>query len=162
MNKQQEGYDLEKRIHDVLLKTNLIIYNENDIIKKYGKICYGIDHLVYYNDIIIGIQDKWRDSKPNLSDINHFIKSIERISKFENIKCIGIYMSKCPLTQGATNSFDYENINSSNKFFTLHHIHKEILIRKLIELFYENNIYLYESDGSSIMIEVLNEDELNI
>ena len=152
LNKQKEGFELEERIHDILIKTNLVVYREKDIIKKYGKLYYGIDHLIYNDNFIIGIQDKWTDKKPSLSQVNHFIKSLEKIGTIENTYCIGIYMSKVPITSGALASFGYENSNSSNKFFNLDNPDKETLINNLMHLFYQNEIYLFDGDDSCVMI----------
>ena len=150
---QQNGYLFEKKVHDTLAQTNYLILKENDIIRKYGKLCFGIDHLIYCREIIIGIQDKWTESKPSLSQINHFVSSLKKIGNFEKKKLFGIYLSKLPITSGAISSFDYENSNSSNYFTNINDCEQEKLLKKLIKLFYLNDIYLYEYDGSIIMLD---------
>lgn len=151
---QKLGYDFENMIHNLIIQTNYEVLREKEIIKKYGKLFYGIDHLMYVSDYIICIQDKWKNTKSDLSEINHFIKTIEKINDVENKRCIGIYLSKLPLTKGALDAFEYENLKLKNIFMSLDNTNMSVLLNKLSLLFYSNHIFFYESDGSTIMLEL--------
>ena len=153
-SRQQLGYIFEENIHNLILQTIYEVLGEKQIIKKYGKLYYGIDHIINVSEYIICIQDKWRDTKSQLSDINHFIKSTEKISDVENKRCIGIYLSKLPLTKGALDAFEYENIKLKNKFMSLSNDNMNKLLLELSYLLYSNQIYFYECDGSSIMLDL--------
>lgn len=150
--KQQLGYFFENRIHDLISKTNYEVLREKDIVKKYGILCHGIDHLIYTSEYIICIQDKWRDTKSSLQDINHFLKSVEKISEAEYKRCVGIYLTKIPITKGGLEAFANENSKQFNLFLSLHNENMDIIFDKLTELFYSNNIFFYNNDGSTIMM----------
>ena len=152
LTKQQLGYVFENHIHQIITLTYYPVLTEKEIVNKYSRLSFGIDHLIYLPDYIICIQDKWRDTKSPLSDINHFIKCVENIYIRENYKkCIGIYLSKMPITEGAQQSFSFENSKGLCYFISLHDEYINRLINKLTNLFYSNNIFFYEPDGSAIM-----------
>ena len=110
------------------------------------------DHLINLSDYIICIQDKWRDNKSLLSDINHFIKSCEKVSEIENKKCIGIYLTKMGISKGGTEAFENENIKQKNFYLSLFDTDMDLLLEKLSKKLYENQIYFYYEDGSTIML----------
>lgn len=151
--KQQLGYKFEDDVHELISQSNYQVLREKEIVNKYSVLSYGIDHLIYLPNLIICIQDKWRDTKPSLSDINHFIKSLENIHIKENyIKCIGIYLSKSPITKYGLEAFEFENNKGNNYFLSIHEESMEIILNKLTVLFYQNDIFFYEPDGSTIML----------
>ena len=152
ISKQQQGYIFEDKVHELISQTNNQVLREKEIIKKYGILSYGIDHLIYTSEYIICIQDKWRETKSSLHDINHFLKSVEKVSEAENKRCIGIYMTKVPVTKGGLEAFDSENKKQSNLFVSFHDEDMDKILKKLSELLYLNHIYFYESDGSIIML----------
>ncbi len=152
--KQQLGYLFEDYVHNLISQSKYQVLREKEIINKYDKLSAGIDHLIYLPDYIICIQDKWRDCKPNLTDINHFLKSVENVHIRENYKkCIGIYLSKTPITKGGVDAFEFENNKGTNYFLSLNGETMEIILTKLMGLFYDNCIFFYEPDGSAIMLE---------
>jgi len=115
---------------------------------------YGIDHLIIGSDFIVSIQDKWKNSKPTLNDINHFIKATKRIGYIENKCYLGIYLSNMPLTSIAKSALKYENTKSYiNKFIEINSDTEQKLIYELSSVLYNYNIYFYESDGCIIMLE---------
>jgi len=158
-NKQKLGYLLEEKIHKKLLTTKYVLLNEKEIVRHCGHLCYGVDHLLITHNEIICIQDKWRDSKPSLPDVNHFIKGIENIIKnIKNIKhivikrCIGIYISKEPFGKYAKEAIDNENKKLNNiKYFTIDSICMDLIIVIFSRLIHGFGIYFYENDGDVIM-----------
>ena len=150
--KQQLGNYFEDRVHVFISLTNYQVLREKDIVDKYSRLSYGIDHLIYLPEYIICIQDKWKDSRTGLSDINHFLKCVENIHLRENCKkCIGIYLTKKPITKGASNAFDCENAKGTNYYISIHDDDMDIILDKLKNLFYQNGIFLYEPDGCVII-----------
>ncbi len=144
----------ENSIHEQLTKCRYQVLREKEIVSKYGSIVYGIDHLIIGSDFIISIQNKWKNSKPSLNHINHFIKATERIGCIENKCYLGIYLSKMPLTSYDKSAFEYENSKSyTNKFIEINSDTEQKLIYELSLTLYNYNIYFYESDGSTIMLE---------
>lgn len=153
LSKQKLGYKFEDNIHEIISQSIYEVLRERQIVNKYTVLSNGIDHLIYLYDYIICIQDKWRETKPSLSDINHFIKGVENIYIKENyIKCVGIYLSKLPLTKGGLDAFEIENNKGTNYFLSLSGDDFEEVIYKLSRLFYKNGIFFYEPDGSAIML----------
>lgn len=150
----QLGREFENKIHDFLLKTNSPILREKEIVRKYGKITNGIDHLVYggyHNNILIAIQDKWTSSSPQLSAINHFIRCVKCLEKIEQKNVIAIFVTKKNITKGAKESFDFEN-NTLRRFFVVDDENIEQIKYKLAEILHYHNTFLYEFDGSAIML----------
>ena len=149
---QERGRQFETTVHYFISQTKCIIMRENDIIKKYGVNNKGIDHLIYVNNYIICIQDKWMSSKPSLSCVHHFIKCVENISEIEKCKCIGIYLSNLPLTSVALQVFDIENWKNKNHYVSIYDENEEKLLKKLMKMFYKNKIWFFEQDGCCIML----------
>lgn len=152
ITKQKLGFMFENNIHEFISQTKYTILREKEIVNKYSCLAYGIDHLMYLEECIICIQDKWRSSKPSLSDINHFISAVKYINDNEFKKCVGIYLSKEPLTAYASKAFEYENNKKINYFFSVYDNDMDKIIHKITKIFYENKIFLYENDGSAIML----------
>lgn len=150
---REEGLDFENNIHKILEKTNYQLYNEKEIIKKYGRITFGIDHLLFVNDCIIGFQDKWKNKNNTNKDINHFINALNIIVIIEKKNCFGIYLSKKPLTCIAQDIFNFLSINTENKYFSIFKENQEDLFQELKLILHTNKLYLYDDDGSSIMLE---------
>lgn len=152
LTKQKLGFIFEDNIHELISQTTYTILREKEIVNKYSLLAYGIDHIMYLEECIICIQDKWRSSKPSLSDINHFTSAVKYINDNEFKKCVGIYLSKEPLTAGALKAFEYENNKGINYFFSIYDDNMDQIVHKIKKIFYENKIFLYENDGSAIML----------
>lgn len=153
LSRQQLGNLFEDRVHQLITQTNYQVLREKDIVNKYSSLSYGIDHLMYLPEYIICIQDKWKDTKSSLPDINHFIKGVENVCIRENYKkCIGIYLTKVPITKGGLEAFDFENKKGTNYFISIYEEDMEMALHKLTKLFYDHYIFFYEPDGSAIML----------
>lgn len=153
---QQLGYEFENYINTILMRCkNNVILNEKETKAIYGTLASGIDHLIYNNNIIIGIQDKWSKNKIGLCNINHFIQCLDMVQKTENKIIIGIYISKIGLTKGSIQSLEYSQ-NTSNKSKYYYNIsgkdHNNIQ-QQLSQLLYSLNVYFYDADGSTIMLD---------
>lgn len=146
------GYQFEDIIHNLISQCEFIVLREKEITNKYGKIVYGIDHLILTNQFIITIQDKWKNTKPTLQDVNHFIKATERVGEIEKKCYLGIYLSKLPITSYANTAFNFDNSYSSNKFYSIHNEKINEIKKNLSDKLYELGIYFYEQDGSIIML----------
>jgi hypothetical protein len=122
---QELGKIFEKKVHEVVKSTYMTIMDENQIKKKYGRPCYGVDHLIY-NEItgqLILIQDKWTKSPQQISTIDHFVLAVETIEKYMSIekgikiKAVGIYLTRKGITKGSIERFDEKNSCQSYKKF---------------------------------------------
>jgi len=149
---QNRGRLFEKSIHTFLQKTNLDVLSEKEVKKKYGIDTTAIDHLIELDSYILCFQDKYENCNPSISKINHFIQCVTNVSTRSNKKCIGIYISKMPLSANSLEAFNMNNISSRNIFISLSNSNEEYILYDLINLLYSNNIFLYEEDGSCIML----------
>ncbi len=50
-------------------------------------------------------------------------------------------------------AFEHENLKQNNIFLSLYDENQDKLLNKLSKLFYSNQIYFYEPDGSIIMLD---------
>lgn len=151
----QLGKKFEDEIHQLIIQTNYPVFRENEIIKKYDKSVYGIDHLIQTSFFIVTIQDKWRQVKPTLNEINHFLMATRRISKIENKSYLAIYLSKLPPTSNAKLAISFDNSNSYNEIITINGDSHELLKIKLSILLYKYKIYFYDYDDSAIMLDYI-------
>lgn len=151
---QDKGRLFEKNIHSFLQQTKLNVLTENDVKKKYGIDTTAIDHLIELDFYILCFQDKCEKSSPSVSQINHFIQCVNNISFRSNKICIGIYLSMMPLSQNSLYAFYMQNQNNElyNKFISINSSNENKVLYKLTQFLYENNIFLYEEDGSCIML----------
>jgi hypothetical protein len=146
---RDNGKLFEKLINSYVNRTNLYVLSVKDIKKKYGIDTTSIDHLIETMSINICI--KYDNSNPCISKINHFIQCVTNVSTRSKKKCIGIYLSKTQLSKNSLEAFVKNNY--SNEFFTINNCDEEFIIDELINLLYDYGIFLYEEDGSCIMLD---------
>jgi hypothetical protein len=145
---RDNGKLFEELINSYLRRTNLYVLSVKDIKKKYGIDTTSIDHLI--ETISINICIKYDNSNPCISKINHFIQCVTNVSTRSKKKCIGIYLSKIQLSKNSLEALLKNNY--SNKFFSINHCNEKFIIYELINLLYSYEIFLYEEDGSCIML----------
>jgi hypothetical protein len=157
--KNKESF-FNESINNCLHKTKLKVLSKEEIKIKY-KDNLNICHLIEFDSNIlcfINSYEKFSKDSPKESSedslkekikINNFIKDVTSISIIEKKKCIGVYISKNPLSK---NYLDLFNINIFNTFISINNPNKEYILDDLITLLYSKNIYIYEEDGSCIML----------
>lgn len=148
---QDEGRLFEKEISSILNLTKLNVLSEKDVRSEYGQNNTAIDHMFETNHFIYCIQDKWEKNPVCISKINHFITCVNNISNKKNKKCIGIYLSKMPLTKNSQTAFDEQNNMNKNLFLNINAEIKSKIFNDFIELLYNNDIYLYTDDNTCLM-----------
>lgn len=139
------------QINDILQKTNLDFLGSSEIKKSYGSSNLDIDYLINVNDMILCIKEKYDRVTPYLSNIKDFITSVNSISNKTNKECIGIYVSCMPLANESKKILETQN-SISNSFYSINDLNRHILLQKLINILYANNIFMYNEDDSCIMI----------
>lgn len=148
------GIEFENYIHNIITSCkNNIVMNEREIVQKYGKLAYAIDHLIIHNNFIIAIQDKWKKGKQSLHDAVYFNSSIDIIISKENKKVIGIYLSKNGITSGAIECFklNIEKSNGMKKYHSINADSFDIIERSLKKLLYKYYIFMYDDEDNAIM-----------
>lgn len=159
---QKEGYDLEESIHNRILQyKDIKCLREKDIMQTYGKNISGIDHLFKYKDIAICLQVKWQKKRPPIKDVNHFIKCIYDIKKYENCEIIGIFVSKMKPSEPSIISLNNDKIISiySNKSQNdlVDKVENEVVkifnIQKILNLNNSQNTYEIEIDFNKKQIQ---------
>ncbi|AYV82927.1 MAG: hypothetical protein Hyperionvirus3_73 [Hyperionvirus sp.] len=102
MTAQEQGFALEELIHDRFTKYGIKCPREAEIKKIYGETITALDHQLSYGDRIILLQDKYRNSAPDLASINHFNHCVDEIkSKHPGTEISAIYVSKKSPTKPA-------------------------------------------------------------
>jgi hypothetical protein len=155
LTKSKIGFKFEDEVHKVLETTNKIIMREKEIVSRFGVLCNGVDHLIY-NDAthqLILIQDKWRERPQSLSEINHFVVAVKTIEEKTGMFAEGIYLTRRKITKGAMERLNHENNKSlCNKFHCVSDDNMDKSISKLVYKLYSLGIFMYEPDGSAIML----------
>jgi len=147
------GIGFEETVGNLLKKTKAQIMNEREIRQKYGNHNSAVDHMIDFENERFFIQDKWRDSKPSISDIHHFIQVVNNISQDSKKKCNAIYLSKMPLTKGGINAFSEENLKQNKIYFdSISSEHQESAIHKFSEFIYRKGIWCYDNEGCIEML----------
>ena len=144
-DKVNEALNLYLRYFDFILK-------EKEVKSKYGVNNSGIDHLISINNYIFCIQCKWENISSPIGKVNHFLMCINNIAKeHPEKKCIGIYLSKLPVSGPSERALSTNDIYSIN----IHNNGSDdinSIIEKLLEYFhYDFGVYSYEYDESLIM-----------
>jgi hypothetical protein len=144
-DKVNEALNSYLRYFDFILK-------EKEVKSKYGVNNSGIDHLISINNYIFCIQCKLENTPSPIGKVNHFLMCINNIAKeHPEKKCIGIYLSKLPVSGPSEIALSTNDIDSIN----IHNNGSDdinSLIEKLLVFFhYVFRIYSYEYDESIIM-----------
>lgn len=152
---QALGFFLEDKVNETL-KSHLRYYDfilrEKEVKSKYGVNNSGIDHLISINNYIFCIQCKWENISSPIGKVNHFLMCINNIAKeHPEKKCIGIYLSKLPVSGPS------ERALSTNYIYSINIDNNgsddmDCIIEKLLIFFhYCFGIYSFEYDESLIM-----------
>ena len=152
MSLRNIGMIFENVVHRQLLKTRQQVYREVDVIKKFGKHITAIDHMMDLPDVSICIQDKFQKNSISIDKTCHFIQNVNMVSHILNKKCVGIYLTKSLLSKPSQDAFLNENKKNQNAFIMIYGENQEILIKNLSKYFYQNGVYMYDSEGDCIMI----------
>jgi hypothetical protein len=92
------GAKLENDVMSALKSLNMfdVVYNEKELVDKFGWQCCSIDVLAVYGDFIVPTQQKWRNSKRRETQgVYNFIKSMEYIqNKLGKKVLFGVWSSR--------------------------------------------------------------------
>ena len=151
---QDLGRYFEDEVHLTLcnrLSKSINVLREKDVKNIFGANNSSIDHCLISDNYIICIQDKWESRPACISKINHFLMGLQNIAKKNtHLQCIGIYLSKLPVSgpsHEALNSSDIECIN-------IHCIDDEkfdSIIEDLFIFIHHRGFFSYDSEGCIIM-----------
>lgn len=140
------------KIYDTLIKTQLIIYNKNNINQQLGISNCIIDYLFLYNNHCICIYDYYNNNTLSSDNINTYINTINKLSNYLQLKCIGIILLKNKISNELNTYIMIENKKKLNNFIYFYDANLDKMLNKLTEYLYENNIYLYDEDGDCHML----------
>lgn len=152
MNPSTYGIIFENYVHKELKKTRLSVYTEHEIINTFGNHITAIDHMIVLDNINICIQDKYCKDTINITQVSHFMQTVNTVSQIMNKPCIGIYLSKSKLTGPSNNAFTINNQMNINQFIEINGNTEKELINNLMEYLYSIQIYMYDNDGDCIML----------
>jgi hypothetical protein len=146
---------IKENINNILKKIKYNSIEINEIKIRFGLNTLNIDYLIDKGDYIIAIYNNWKETSITLNDNTNFIKSVEHILKSINKPMLVIYLSKCVNNTTNNNFKDILSENGNNyvlKYNTIYSNTPESLIKKLKKVLYENEIYMYDSDGDALML----------
>ena len=145
---------LDESIHNLICQSRYKILKKNEIIEKYLIFIHNIDHMIVLYDKIICIGTNWSDITQNIYNIDNFIKNVNNVYKKENYKkCIGIYITKSPIPKNCLELIKLENDKQINYYTFINNNNIQKILNDLTCIFYSNEIFFYEQDGTAIMIE---------
>ena len=142
------------KIYDTLLKTQLIIYNKNDIKQQFGLTECIIDYIFLYNNHCVCIYDYYNNNTLSYDNLNLYINTINDLSNYIKLKCIGIILLKNKISNDLDNYIILENNKNINYFIYFNDTNLDKMLNKLIEYLYHNNVYLYDKDGDCYMLNI--------
>lgn len=156
---QKNGMIFENDIHYFLSKTrHEILMNETQI-RKIDNTITAIDHVLVSNNIYYCFQDKRLKTNVSISNFNHFVKCVEKVSGKINNSCkiYAIYLSFTDFSSIANKQFDEENAkykegSSSIEYIKIIYHSTDSIIKHLQHFLYSNNIYSYDMDGDCDML----------
>jgi hypothetical protein len=148
----RDGFDFEEFIQNLLEQTIYDVLCEKEVRSQLGKDITAIDHLLNKQEYTIAFQDKWRETKNTISDINHFILCVNKVAEITKKPCYGIYLSQFPNTGPAQMAFDYENKKKNKLFMNIYSENQDYIYKELMQFLYSNGIYFYDTDGALQMI----------
>lgn len=156
---QKLGILFEDKIHDKFKKLNIFdkIYRESDIIRKYGKNFNGVDHLLFIDDYIISLQDKWESKSPNIARIDQFISVTDKLENNIGRKLLcGLFVSKIKMTAiGKSKLKDANDKYPNNRYFPISSIDMDNLVELIINFIKDKLIekgYKINNDCKQIMV----------
>lgn len=134
---QKLGYLFEDTIHNELDELDIFdkIYRETTIKKKYGSNYDGVDHLLYIDDYMITVQDKWQITSPHIAQIDQFISITNKIkNKIGRELLCALFVSKITMTQNGKVKLDDENEKyTDDKYFAISSIDMDTAVKKTID-----------------------------
>ena len=156
---QIKGIIFENDIHNFLSKTRHDVLMNEKQIRSIDNTITAIDHLLISNNIYYCFQDKRLKTNISISDFNHFIKCVEKVSDKINhsSKIYAIYLSFTDFSSVANKQLEEENNKYKEGKSTIEYIkiiyhNKDSIIKYLQEFLYANNVFSYDDNGDCEML----------
>ena len=110
------------------------IFREKEITNKYGGNFNGVDHLIYIDEYMITIQDKWESTSPDISHIHKFIGVTNELKKRTGRKLLcALFVSKIKMTRNGNDILkDANNKYTNNRYYSISGIDMDKTINKVI------------------------------
>ena len=158
---QVKGKIFENSIHNFLSKTRSEILMNETQVRAIDNTITAIDHLLVSNNVYYCFQDKMLKTTISISDFNHFIKCVEKVSAKLNNSCkiYAIYLSQTDFSSVSNKQLEDENKKYNEGTSNIEYI-KVInhtttsIINNLQQFLYSNYVFSYDSDGDCIMIRI--------
>ena len=152
LTNQQLGMKFEDKIHNFLSRTKRNVLREIDVKRRFGQSISGIDHFIEFDNICLCLQDKLLSKTITNSQVGHFITCVNNISAMTMKKCIGIFISNVDFSLVSKQQINLENSKNSNYFSIIFNSDFNQLKRDIMMYLYNNNIFMYDDSGDSMMI----------
>ena len=151
-------------LQNFLEQTKLRVMTKNEIQQHDTNKYLLIDNIISVNNIYWCF---YQEKSLKSDKIIEFIKSCNRITILNNIYCIGIYLTKKNINNRYNTMIEIENnkyniFNSKTFFIIINDINEDILLYKLRNILYLNNIFFYDNYGNCIIGNTLSQSDKDI
>lgn len=137
--------DFNNKIYKLLIKTKKNIMKDTDISQIFGQNISKINYIINYDNISICIHIISDINKLN-SDLEQYISNVHNISYIIKKKCVGLIISNINIPDVIFQLIDYENNKNFNQFVLLNDISYVELMKKILNYFYSNGIWMYDGE----------------
>ena len=113
-----------------------------------------IDYIIVHQDnYFIAIANKLSDQYVMLYELEKFVEEIYKISNKVLQRFVAFYITRLKPFDGVIKYFETLNLNNQgiNLFINIYNPNQKILLNDLMNIFYQNKVYMYDPDGSVIM-----------
>lgn len=157
-NNQFQLFDNE--ISHILSQTNCHVIDADEIVKKYGIEYNNFNYIVCGDNLpfFLCVKGVWNSHhvQQNIlpEKIRDFISCCDKFSYLVQKNCICLYLSKNLLISSSKDDIERENLKISNcKIYVINDNNKNVLYDKLKLFLHLIGLFLYESDGSAMMLD---------
>lgn len=144
----RESNLVKNKVNDFLKSTGLTYYDEKYITSQNPSLT-EIDFVLNVNDSNVCICSKFINPAPSSSTITKFISNLNLIKQITNKETYGILLLKSDISQDSQIQLETCPI----EIMSLKNNDKEILYKMFVEYMHFNNIFSYDNEGDTFMLE---------
>ena len=144
-------------VNDILLTcTNNERLSKSDIQQRFGVAFDGVDYLIHHHNYVIAIKNDWSGMQ-KLSNVTEFSNTVKKLINTLNVHIHCIYISRHkPSTETIKNISSASSVGISRipSYDCIYGTTSNDVVNKLIKRLYELEIYMFDVDGTTVMLEL--------
>jgi len=138
---------IKKKVDNFLKSTGLPYYDEKYIRTQNSQLT-EIDFILDINNCNVCIFTKFINPAPSSSTITKFISNLNIVKEITNKEIYAILLLKSEISHDDK----FQLMTHPIKNIILNNDDKEILYKMFMEFMYSNNIFIKDSDGDTVML----------